>query len=373
MATESEFDKFKREASKNRPICKEVLLSELNIISDDKIEYRGVKLDLLSGAISDLRTLLHLPKQFANELSKAMGEDMRKKLADFCKNMRLLNGKNATATLLINATSHKVERILRFNNLLSTETYFEIFDKLMNNHNFEIQELRSSDDGSLAISLTSRDDEFQVGKFSEEIFHPGLTLKNTLDDGAFVSSYLFRLICGNGMTGTDFGGPEGGPKGGGGGPITLGGPGFTHMNEFYQRINELVKGGFYPQAFKDKVIVAKNCLASFAEVNQAARLILDNSDMKVEFVDKYIPLVDIRNKFAGKGWDWLKANMKQQQNAVTNVPIWDIINGVTDFASHNYGYKVSDSNRLYMQAGAGSMLTKETYDTQNIVHVRLDR
>ena len=48
--------------------------------------------------------------------------------------------------------------------------------------------------------------------------------------------------------------------------------------------------------------------------------------------------------------------------------MWDIINGVTDFASHDYGFEIKnpETTRNEMMVQAGGMLTKN-YDTQNLL------
>jgi len=59
---------------------------------------------------------------------------------------------------------------------------------------------------------------------------------------------------------------------------------------------------------------------------------------------------------------------KQQQNARTNISVWDIVNGITDFASHDYGFNIKnpESTRNQLMVNAGGILTKQ-YDTQNLL------
>ena len=58
----------------------------------------------------------------------------------------------------------------------------------------------------------------------------------------------------------------------------------------------------------------------------------------------------------------------QKRNARTNVSVWDIVNGITDFASHDYGYEIKDpeNTRNELMVQAGGILTKQ-YDTQNLL------
>ena len=66
----------------------------------------------------------------------------------------------------------------------------------------------------------------------------------------------------------------------------------------------------------------------------------------------------------------MKLNHDQQKNAKTALSVWDVINGVTDFASHNYGYEMKDNSAANLQMQAGSMLCKDSYDTSNLVLVQ---
>ena len=46
--------------------------------------------------------------------------------------------------------------------------------------------------------------------------------------------------------------------------------------------------------------------------------------------------------------------------------MWNVINGVTDFASHNYGFNVNNSVQLQIEAG--NMLCKN-FDISNTLDV----
>ena len=59
-------------------------------------------------------------------------------------------------------------------------------------------------------------------------------------------------------------------------------------------------------------------------------------------------------------------NAKQKANLRTGVSVWDVINGVTDFASHNYGFDKKANSDTHLQMVAGDILAKN-YDTANLV------
>jgi hypothetical protein len=143
------------------------------------------------------------------------------------------------------------------------------------------------------------------------------------------------------------------------------------MNEFFEKIKVLKTAGFMPGEFQNKVSQAIATRASFNEVKSAADLITGSSKMTKEFVDRFVPFNDIRRKFLAKGCDTIGWNAQQAQNAITDISVWDVINGITDFASHDYGFDLSEGNRLALQVKAGGLLARKSFDTQNLVHVSL--
>ena len=55
------------------------------------------------------------------------------------------------------------------------------------------------------------------------------------------------------------------------------------------------------------------------------------------------------------------------RTARTGTPVWDVINGVTHFATHNNGIKITDSDRSALQMEAGRILSKSKFDVQNLI------
>ena len=184
-----------------------------------------------------------------------------------------------------------------------------------------------------------------------------MSCTNDAKSGASVDSFINRLICTNGMVGRGFGeqfvyNPE-------------------SMSEFFKHIQTLKSNGFLPGEFKAKVASAIATRASFAEVKSAADMITGTSKLTKEFVDRFVPYNDIRRKFLAKGADTTGWNQQQSQNAITDVSVWDVINGITDFASHDYGFELNNDNKLRLQVEAGKMLSQKSFDTQNLVKISL--
>lgn len=265
-------------------------------------------------------------------------------------------GKGITVTLAANKVFGIVERVYRGSQILPYATYFDTFERLMNSHKLDIVDFGQTPTG-VFVSTKSVEDEFKIGNFGNEVFHPGFTLTNNLSNGLVLDSYLYRLICTNGMVGQSFGhsikyNPE-------------------SMTDFFKSLIEFKNSGLIPLGFRDKVTQAIHTKASYAEVHSAAKIITNNSKLTIDLVDRFVPVNDIRRKFALKGADTVKWNSAQEKNAITNISVWDVVNGLTDFASHDYGFDVKESDRLSMQKQAGDLLGKPAFDTQNLVHVSL--
>jgi hypothetical protein len=58
---------------------------------------------------------------------------------------------------------------------------------------------------------------------------------------------------------------------------------------------------------------------------------------------------------------------ERKKNAKTGTSVWEVINGLTHFATHDNGIRVDESSRRNIQVLAGQLLAKSSYDMQNMV------
>jgi hypothetical protein len=357
MKNQSQYAAFKNKALELEPLSKQVSLAEIELVDGNRISHQGVTITLSDSAMSDLAAVVGMPKRFGSELEKDFTPAGKQRFVNLIKSAKVSRGKNPTVTLVATKGTRVVSRVFDEGSILPYEAYFDTFERLMNSHKMDIQDFGHDSDGKVFISTVSKKDEFQIGKRREEVFHPGFTFTNDIRTGTTLESYLHRLVCTNGMIGRGFG--------------TTFEYNVNKMNEFFDSVNDLRNGGFLPPSFKDKVEAASCVRASWAEVKAATELITQNSKLLKEDVDKFVPYNSIRTAFLAKGVNPAEWNGQQSKNAITNVTVWDVINGVTDFASHDYGFEVNDHSRLKMQLDAGSLLSKSSYDTQNLVHIAL--
>ena len=91
---------------------------------------------------------------------------------------------------------------------------------------------------------------------------------------------------------------------------------------------------------------------------------MDNSNISLDEADRFVPYKQTYKDYRNVGVDLEKISAGKKKNARSGIAMWDVINGITDFASHNYGFKVK--NAVNIQIASGDMLCK-TFDITNTV------
>jgi hypothetical protein len=355
--TTTQFNAFKTQALAQEPLMCQASIADITILSEKKISFKGKEYFCSENAMNNLASIVGLPKTFANGIEGAFGKEARQRITQLQKAARILGGKNPIVTLVASKATRQIDTILSGCSILPYNSYFDVFERMMNGTKMEIADFGASPRGGLFISTVSKEHEFNVAGMKNETFHPGTTFTNDFRAGSVMDSYLLRLVCSNGMVGRGFGETfEYNPE---------------SMNEFFNKVSKLKGMGFIPGEFTEKVKIANAVRASYAEVKEAADMITSCSKLLKADVDRFVPFNDIRRKFNAKGCDTAQWNTQQEQNAITNVTVWDVVNGITDFASHDYGFGLSNDARLKLQIKAGSLLSSKKYDTQNLVHVSL--
>lgn len=357
------FNQFKAQAEKATPFTFTLPLSSIELLDNGRIAFpfegNMVQFILSEGAVGDFINLLDMPAKMVKEINTTMGPQMRTRLLTFVQQSKMVGKKVPEWTFIINRlTPNTIESIVTKNLLVSTEAYFNTLDGLMNGADGKVTDSFVSPDGTVSLSASFASGEFGVKGLKDEFFHPGFTLKISPKDGLSVQNFMKRLVCENGMQKAD------------GQNYRL--IDFKNPAQFFEIINMAKKNNFIPETFINQVRLANNTYASFAEVKYAAGLIMKTTKKKMEkhMVDAYVPLNQVTEAFIKKGVDPIKWNNQQAQTAITNVKVWDVINGVTWFGSHDEGYNVSTQARVGLQVAAGNMLSG-TYDTSNLVGVSL--
>jgi hypothetical protein len=289
-------------------------------------------------------------------LSQSIGEDGAR---NFLNGLRSALSKSAGSIILLVTPDRIVQRITkggRETTLFTGQTFFDTVDRFMNtNTGMEIKDMNfNRETGGISLSASSPSGEFQVGNFTDEVFHGGLNLSITAD-GIKAAPYLHRLVCTNGLVTRSF--EE---------SFNLNRNTTESWTNFWQNLERIEKGGFKPVAFTNKVVNARETRASFAEMERSMNLILGNSKCDLDNLQQFINYKPTFNRLHSAGIDTLKLTPGQKRNLRTGLSMWDCINGVTDFASHNYGFEKTANCDRHLQLQAGDILTKD-FDTQNLI------
>ncbi len=89
-----------------------------------------------------------------------------------------------------------------------------------------------------------------------------------------------------------------------------------------------------------------------------------NSKVTDTELEIYAPIASTEEAYKKNGVIIENLNKDQKENARTDVSYWELVNGITDFASHNYGHELKNPDTL--QRFAGRLFVKKP-DLSNLV------
>ena len=351
------FQAKKAEAIRNEVMRKEISLSEFNVIDNTHIEVDGVKIELTPFAFKRLLGRLRIPTAFAKRFSDGFGTDGLQQLVQMMKTMK--SSKNdQTVTLLVDPRNKVITNILPAGYAsISNEAFVDFAEGYINQYGLEVKDFGSDPNGGATINCVSPNSVFQVPGMSDEIFNTGVTFRNTPTRGLEVSPYLNRLVCSNGMSSTAF-------------SETYGLHELTDKSiyEFNEHMITMASTGFQPVGLADKIKAANNTDASIAEVQRAMSAML-STDKKIDFdyMQRYLPINRVMKAYSDIGAEPSTFTTKQLQNAKSGLSIWEVVNGITNFASNDEKYNIDDHKTGNLMVSAGNLLMKKNFDTEALL------
>ena len=351
------FQARKAEAVRNEVMRKEISLSEFNVIDNTHIEVDGVKIELTPFAFKRLLGRLRIPTAFAKRFSDGFGTDGLQQLVQMMKTMK--SSKNdQTVTLLVDPRNKVITNILPAGYAsISNEAFVDFAEGYINQYGLEVKDFGSDPNGGATINCVSPNSVFQVPGMSDEIFNTGVTFRNTPTRGLEVSPYLNRLVCSNGMSSTAF-------------SETYGLHELTDksISEFNEHMIQMASTGFQPVGLADKIKMANNTDASIAEVQRAMSAML-STDKKIDFeyMQRYLPINRVMKAYSDIGAEPSTFTTKQLQNAKSGLSIWEVVNGITNFASNDEKYNIDDHKTGNLMVSAGNLLMKKNFDTEALL------
>lgn len=355
MITQSQFEAFRQESIEKQPIRKTILLSDLTFHTMDAVSYAGVTLGLTRSALKDIVRIIGFNAGSQENFRSALGEEGA---INVLNSLKSIIGSIKKEVQISVTPDRIISRVTPKNGAsgISAQTYFDTFDRLANDHNLNIQSTHfNPETGAVSISAIADNHEFQVGNLSDEVFSTGINLSLN-QTGIKVDPYMHRLVCTNGMVTRMF--EE---------SYQLGSMDKRTWESFYQHLERIEKMGFVPQKFNSAVLSARETPASLAELERGIHLLTTNSKIpEAELEIFFQGLKRTYQQFNSVGIDTTQLTNAQKRNSRTALSNWDVINGITDFASHNYGYEKKSGADRHLQMIAGDMLAKGP-DTANLV------
>lgn len=334
---------------------KVVPFRDINLIDGESIEYNGQKINLTKNAFKNLLGLLGMSNQFAQKFETLFTKEAKSQFINTMKNAMASNsGKLSEVTLVLNPISKSVVAITKKDQFgISNQQFMGVAENIIDNHGMDVTNW-SVDPGTGIITINAFNPKanFAVQGLSDEVFTGGVTFQNSPKDGFQVLPYVNRQWCTNGMT-QPFAQES----------YTLNSLDQGSMEKFFENMNELRKNNFAPTGFADRVRAAHNTPASLSELQFAHNLI---EPFAGERADNWIPLAENMNAFYRAGFDTLNSN--QLKHAKSNTSVWDVVNGVTHFATHGAGIidtNMQDYDASNLMVKSGNLFGKKSFDHEN--------
>lgn len=357
--SQSAFDVKKAEAINNQLMRKEITLSEFNVIDNNHIDVDGVKIEVTDKAFGKLLGRLRIPKAFAKRFSEGFGNDGLRQLITMMKSAK--SSKNEqTVTLLVDPSTRKITDILPAGYAsISQESFIDFASRYIDQYNLGVTHMGSSQYGGTQINCVSPQGMFNVPGMQNEVFNTGVTFRNTPSRGLEVSPYLERLICANGMTSTAFAENYG-----------LHNLNDKNINEFNEHMIRMASTNFQPVGLADNIKKAHNTDASLAEMQRAASSILSlDKAVDYDYVQRYIPVERAFKAYSTLGADPNTFTKAQMKNAKSGMSVWDVVNGMTNFASNDTKFNINEGKMGNLMVTAGNILCKKQYDTEGVLDI----
>ena len=353
------FNQAKAEAVNNQLIRKEISLSEFNVIDNNHIQIDGTAIEVTDKAFSKLLGRLRIPKAFAKRFSEGFGNDGLRQLVQMMKTAKS-SANDQTVTLLVDPSTRKITDILPAGYAsISNESFFDFATRYIDQYGLGVTHVGSNPYGGAQINCVSQNGIFHVPGMKDEVFQTGVTFRNTPTRGLEVSPFLNRLICTNGMTSTAFAENYG-----------LHSLNDKSINEFNEHMIRMASTGFQPVGLADTIRKAHNTDASLAEMQKAVSALLSTDNrVDYDYIQRYIPIDRAMKAYDMAGADPNTFTQVQLKNAKSGMSVWDIVNGMTNFASNDTRYQIDDSKMGNLMVTAGNILTKKQFDTEGLLNV----
>jgi hypothetical protein len=362
--TQTQYENFRNQALNHGIVRKTVNFSEIKLVSNTIIQYKGTNFEMTESAFKSLIKFSGLSNAQMEKINSTLGEETGQKFLKLMQTaLASMPGKN-TLCMLINKTSLKIVNFARSaQGVLSNAAYFNLFEDVMNNHaGMQIKNMAITQEGNIEISVLNNNWEFDVAGLSDEYFKSGLVFINT-PDATIINPFNERLVCTNGMIATESGLS-----------LILKNSDAAHVNGFFDAVRNLKGVMNFEQEFKKRVMNMMNSVASYDEVKKVRTKVeyevANTTDPDVRAsIESFIPLMHIESAFLMRGHRLSEVDKKYWKKIRTDMTVWDLVNGLTDLSSHPQRYRLSlrngNASVFSLQKTAGELAFKEMYDLES--------
>jgi len=353
----------KKIAIENEVTSKRVPLSTIDVDTTGMLSVGGTRLNSNDKILAQLYKVLCLNKTFVRKFGKLTDEKTTKALIELIKSGLVLKDATKQDIVLVgNPRTGALTHILPGDkDFISASFGLDVIQKVMEKYpqlhisGYSID----SDNGGVGVSLKTNSEIIPQNKngfaIKGEHFNPGMNFNIRPFGGLSYDAYIYRLICSNGMIGTEIGT---------GGEITV--LNDMAIEKFFDSVQRTADNNFIPFQYGEKLDIAKETKASFGELLFAKNMMLKCSDIQDEkFLEPFLPEFgqEVR-KLAQRGYDYANLSDRTLSNYPTKTSVWDVVNRMTDFGSHDYGFNTYFET---LQERAGLLFSKKEYDTQGLI------
>jgi hypothetical protein len=372
MSQYKTYDEFKMGVKENYPIRKVVNLSDVNINLDDshsnfgKITLDGFDLKLTRGAFQNLIKTLGLSNTFINKFTDIFGAKAKGQLVDIIKS-RLAVNKNLKVAIYVHPQTLRIVAISDTDKpYVSPNVYYDMVEGVISDHKLDVSDMIIDGGGNLSISTLKNSGGwgFDIPDLKDESFHCGVIVTAGPTSDIAIDPHIMRLVCTNGMVGPRR--LEMGPR--------LESNSISDIQKFMLETKRLSDSNKqFKTVFVDQVRKMNKIMASYDELfkirESVKKHVSDITDTRTETVlDRFFPLQDVRKKyFDEKNIALANLTHRHWKNAKTHMTTWELLNSLTDVASHDYGMGISNIKKDQLKKEAGMFMFKKEFDTEFIL------
>jgi hypothetical protein len=353
------YDKKRDLAINSQFIRKELTLSEFQVVDNEHIKIDDIMIEVTPKAFNRLLARFRVPAAFAKRFAEGFGDDGLRQLLNTMKNLKSAKNEQKV-TLIVNPDTRKIVDILpKGYASISTETFFEFVEDYIGKYDFEVKSLGHDTYGGTHLHCIQPNCMMEVPGLENEKFLNGVMFRNSPQRGLEVSPYVDRVICENGMTSKLF--AEN---------YQLHNLSDKNIKEFNERMLQMAATNFRPAGMVENIKKASEIDASIAEIEAAANAMLYSApEVEFGYIEKYLPIAKVNKAYAMVGADVEEFTFAQKKNAKSGISVWDVVNGITNFASNDSRYAIDDWKRGRLMESAGNLLFKKNFDTESLLNV----